>query len=271
MRLFLSVIIIGLLLYSGIVLFLYFVQERMIYFPARDWNGTPTDMGLDYETVWLTTQDNVKISGWFVPVSQPKGTVLFLHGNGGNMSHRLNLLLKLYEMGLNTLIIDYRGYGQSDGSPSEQGTYYDAKTAWQYLIVQKQLAPETIVIWGNSLGGGVASWLAQQHPPAGLILSSTFTSAVDVATEVYPFLPVRLMARVRYETAQRLPTIQCPVLVIHSPLDNVIPYQHGLTLFQIAPEPKQFLEIDGPHNATWLNQPTYRQAVEQFITNITNN
>jgi len=261
----LYLLIMGLLIYGGLVLFLYFIQERMIYFPTRNWDGTPADVGLDYETVWLTTRDAVKISGWFVVAPQAKGTVLFFHGNGGNMSHRLNLLQNLHGMGVNTLIIDYRGYGQSEGTVSEQGTYEDAEAAWQYLITEKQVAPDKIVIWGNSLGGGVASWLAQQHPPAGLILSSTFTSAVDVAAEVYPFLPVSLMARVRYETAQRLPHIQSPMLIIHSPSDDVIPYQHGLNLFEIAPEPKQFLQISGPHNASWLNNSIYRQTVERFI------
>jgi hypothetical protein len=253
-------------LYGGFVLFMYLIQERLVYFPTRQWDDTPTDVGLQYEEIWLTTSDGIKISGWFVPAKNSQRTILFLHGNGGNISHRLSFLEMFRQLGLNCFIIDYRGYGQSEGTPSEVGSYLDAEAAWNYLVNQRQIPSSEIIVWGNSLGGGVASWLALQHPPKALILASTFTSAVDIAAAQYPFLPVRLLAKVRYETLSRLDKIQVPILIIHSRGDKVIPYQHALRLFEVANQPKQFMEITGGHNNAWIVKPAYQQKIADFIS-----
>jgi fermentation-respiration switch protein FrsA (DUF1100 family) len=200
-----------------------------------------------------------------VPARQERGVILFFHGNAGNISHRLDTLEIFHTLGLSTFIIDYRGYGQSEGRPSEQGTYLDAEAAWRYLVEQRQVPPERMIIFGRSLGGAVAAWLAQAHPPRALILESTFTSLPDMAATYLPFLPVRSLARFDYNTLARLPDIHCPVLVVHSPDDEVVPYSHGRQLFEAASEPKEFLELRGGHNEGFLISDNYQAGLEAFI------
>jgi fermentation-respiration switch protein FrsA (DUF1100 family) len=174
--------------------------------------------------------------------------VLLLHGNAGNISHRIEYALMFRRLGYSTLLLDYRGYGKSTGTPTEQGTYLDAESAWQWLTRTGGVPERDIVVFGESLGGGVASWLAARHEVRALILASTFTSAVDLGSELYPFLPVRLVSRFRYDTLSRLRDIRVPVLVIHSPQDEIIPFSHGRRLFEAAREPKAMLELSGGHN-----------------------
>lgn len=153
-----------------------------------------------------------------------------------------------HDLGLSTLIIDYRGYGRSSGEPSEEGTYLDAAAAWRHATQMLGFTAGRIVLFGESLGGGVAAQLAAENRPAALILASTFTSVPDMGADLYPLLPIRLLARIRYHTLARLPQIACPVLVIHSRNDDIIPFAHGRRLFETARQPKQFLEIEGGHN-----------------------
>ncbi len=176
------------------------------------------------------------------------GVILFFHGNGGNISHRLGSLEMFHRLGLSTFIIDYRGYGQSEGSPSEQGTYLDAEAAWRYLVEERQIPPTQIIVFGELLGGAVAAWLAQTHSPQALILLSTFTSIPDMGAQTYPFMPVRLLARIQYNTLARMSEINCPVLIVHGQEDEIVPYGHGQRLFELANQPKEFLEIKGSHN-----------------------
>ncbi|MEW5959024.1 MAG: alpha/beta hydrolase [Chloroflexota bacterium] len=256
-----SIIVMVLGLYVALLVLAFIFQERLLYFPLRRLDATPADIGLNYQTVQLQTGDGVTISGWFIPAEPERTTtVLFFHGNAGNISHRLNSIAVFHRLGLNTLIIDYRGYGQSQGRPTEPGTYHDAAAAWRYLVEERQIPPEQIVIFGRSLGGGVASWLARQRPPAALILESTFTSVPDLAVQVYPFLPARQLSRIHYDTVARLPDIHCPILIVHSPDDQVIPYRHGQRLLAAAHEPKMFLEIRGDHNAGFMTSAGEYQA-----------
>ncbi len=261
--------------YGGLLAFLFLFQERLVYFPTRTWIATPGDFGLPYEEVWLETADRVKLSGWWVPLPQakdgasPRGVVLFFHGNGGNISHRLGSLELFHRLGLSTLIIDYRGYGRSEGSPGEQGTYLDAEAAWRYLVEERQIPANQIIVFGESLGGAVAAWLAQTHIPRGLILVSTFTSVPDMGAQVYPFLPVRLLARIRYNTLARLPEIHCPLLIVHSPDDEVVPFSHGQQLFAAANAPKEFLEMRGGHNeGLILSAAQYETGLSNFIAKL---
>jgi hypothetical protein len=274
-------LIVGLVVvgYTGLLAFLFLFQERLIYFPTRAWIATPGDIGLPYEEVWLETADGVKLSGWLIPLRQgqakavnsARGVVLFLHGNGGNISHRLGSLELFHRLGLSILIIDYRGYGQSEGSPGEQGTYLDAEAAWRYLVEEQQIPANQIIVFGESLGGGVAAWLAQTHAPRGLILVSAFTSVPDMGAQVYPFLPVRLLARVHYNTLARLPEIHCPVLIVHSRDDEVVPYSHGQQLFAAANAPKEFLEIRGGHNeGLMISAAQYEAGLADFIGKLGN-
>lgn len=253
--------------YVGLTLLLFLFQARFLYFPTAYLVATPADRGLAYETVWLETADGVRISGWFVPAEPARGVVLFFHGNAGNISHRLESIAFFHRLGLSVLIIDYRGYGQSEGRPGEQGTYLDAEAAWRYLVEERRIAPHQIIFFGRSLGGAVAAALAQTHPPPALILESTFTSVPDMAAQLYPFLPARRLARIHYNTLERLPTLNVPVLIVHSPDDEVIPYDHGRRLFAAARAPKEFLELRGGHNEGFIiSAERYEAGLNGFIT-----
>jgi fermentation-respiration switch protein FrsA (DUF1100 family) len=240
--------------YLAVVLLVYFGQSRLIYFPeaVQEIRNTPKDIGLDYTSVNITTTDNETLHGWLMSVPDAKGTVLFFHGNAGNISHRINYLAMFKRLGYNTLLFDYRGYGQSSGVPSESGTYLDAQAAWHYLTETKGIAPARIILFGESLGGAVATWLAAREKPGLLALTSTFTSAPDLATAIYPFLPVRWMTRFHYNTLASLQSVTCPVFIAHSPQDEIVPFEHGQHLFQAASEPKQFLTLEGGHNIGFI-------------------
>ena len=201
--------------------FLFIFQSQYIYFPERTLSADPSSIGLHFESVSFETVDGVKLSGWFIPSESAKGVILFCHGNAGNISHRLESIQIFNRFGLDIFIFDYRGYGQSQGKPSEQGTYKDAEAAWRYLIEERQVLPNEIIVFGRSLGAAVASWLAQSHTPGALILESTFTSLADIAATLYPYLPVRLLLRFEYNTAEYLGRVDCPVLIVHSHDDEM--------------------------------------------------
>ncbi|MDX1517312.1 MAG: alpha/beta fold hydrolase, partial [Woeseiaceae bacterium] len=204
MRTFASLITVIAGSYLLLALALYLLQERMVFLagmPGRALVATPQQLGLDYEDVRFDTADGVTLHGWYVHAREPRGTVLFFHGNAGNISHRLDSIAIFYDLGLDTFIIDYRGYGQSEGKPSEAGTYRDAEAAWQYLVAERGVPPAKIVVFGRSLGGAVAAWLTSQREAAAVIVESAFTSAVDVARRHYGFMPVRLITRLDYPVA----------------------------------------------------------------------
>ena len=245
---------------------LFFFQGSLVYHPSRQLEATPDQMEMDYEDVSLQTSDGVKLHGWFVPAATPKGTVLMFHGNGGNISHRLDTIAIFHRLGYNAMIIDYRGYGRSEGSPGEEGTYRDASAAWAYLTGTRKVEADEIVLFGRSLGAAVATWLAVEKHSAGLIIESAFTSVPDFGAEVYRFLPVRLLARIHYDTLGRIDKLRCGLLVIHSPDDEVIPYHHGQKLFEAAKEPKRFLEISGRHNDGFITSGSvYTNALAEFL------
>lgn len=238
------------LAYAGVAALLFLFQDRLAYYPeiGREILSTPRDHGLDYAPLTLVTPDGEKLDAWFVPRPQARGVVLILHGNAGNISHRMDTIAMFHRLGYGVLIFDYRGYGRSTGRPSEEGLYRDARTAWDYLTRQQGIAPGRIVLFGESLGGAVAAWLAAREQPGALVLSSVFTSASDLAADLYPWLPARWLVRLRYDTRAALAAVRSPVLVAHSPNDEIIPYRHGQELFAAAPEPKAFLALAGGHN-----------------------
>ena len=246
--------------------FLFIFQSRYVYYPERVLLADPGSIGLDFETVRFETTDGVKLSGWFIPSDSAKGVILFCHGNAGNLSHRLESIQIFHRLGLDVFIFDYRGYGESEGKPTENGTYEDAKAAWKYLIETRQVIPSQIIVFGRSLGGAVASWLAQSRAPGALILESTFTSLGDVAATLYPYLPVRLLLRFEYNTAEYLGRVDCPVLIVHSRDDEIMRFGHGCQLFEIAREPKKFLEISGTHNEGFITSGRqYEEGLNAFI------
>ena len=259
----------GVAVYLGLALYLYVFQARFIYFPnlpSRQVTATPADIGLTFEAVRLRTSDGEALVGWFIPTRAARGTLLYLHGNGGNMGHRLDQIAVFHRLGLNILIIDYRGYGASSGKPSEQGTYQDALTAWNYLTQQKHLKPERIVLFGESLGGSIAAWLVARHPPAGLIIYASFTSVPEMGQALYPMFPASWLTRYRYDTRAALRHVSCPVLIMHSPEDEIIPFSHGQALFGAAHEPKRLVELRGGHNdAVRVSREIYMREIGVFL------
>ncbi len=262
-----SVLRVGGATYVGLALWMYFRQAHYVYFPARELRLTPATTRLAYEDIRVTTVDGETIHGWFVPHPQARGTVLFCHGNAGNIADRIDSVWRLHDLGLNVCLFDYRGYGLSSGTPTEEGTYRDAESVWEWLTVTRSLPADRIVVFGESLGGAVAAWVAERKQPGALILESTFTSLPDAAARVYPFLPVRWLCRFRYDTLARLPQIACPVMVAHSPDDDIIPFAQGERLFNAAHEPKVFLTMKGPHNGGRdQTGRAYDDAVDGFVT-----
>ena len=244
-------------------------QPYFVYFPSRKLEMSPGQLGLGYESVFITTDDGVKVHGWYVPATGPRASVLVFHGNGGNISHRLPLLWIFNQLRVDTFIIDYRGYGQSEGRASELGTYHDAEAAWRYLTAERGIRPEQIVLVGESLGGAVAVWLATRYRPAGIITLSTFTSIYDMARRYYPYLPVSLLLRFHYPTLKWISQLTCPVLIAHSPEDEIVPFEHGQQLFRSAPEPKTFLELKGGHNEVFLvSEDHLVSGLERFFSEV---
>ncbi len=255
--------------YGGLCLSLFFFQSRLVYFPAPSLLATPKRIDLAYEDVWLTAADGVRIHGWFVPHPEARATLLFFHGYAGNIADRLDSLSIFHGLGLNSLIIDYHGYGNSGGTPGEAETYLDAEAAWSYLLEERRIPAGKTVIFGRSLGGGVATWLAARVKPAGLIIESTFTSVADLGARLYPLFPVRWLARIRYDNKTALASVACPLLVVHSRDDEIMPPAHGRALFEAAPEPKSFLELRGTHNDGFLvSGESYVSGLSDFLTRI---
>ncbi len=255
------------LFYIAAMIAIYFAQALFIYapqMPTRELVATPADIGLEYENLTLNTPDNERINAWYIPTNnQTAKTVLFFHGNAGNISHRLETIKIYNQLGLNFLIFDYRGFGISTGKPTEEGTYLDADTAWQYLIEEKKLNPEEIILAGRSLGGGVAAELAKKAHPAMLILESTFTSMTEVSAKHYPFMPTSLIVKHEYETSLKLKDIHCPIVFAHSKNDEVIPYEHSQRNYAVANEPKKFIELSGGHgNGFLLSKRNYVSGLQ---------
>ncbi|HUJ70827.1 MAG TPA: alpha/beta fold hydrolase, partial [Verrucomicrobiae bacterium] len=199
-------------------------------------------------------------------------TVLLFHGNAGNISHRLEKLRILHDLGVNTFIIDYRGYGRSEGTPNEQGTYRDAQAAYEYVVGRARPpgaplpSPRFIIIYGESLGSAIAADLASKQPAGGLILEEAFTSVGDVGQKMFPFLPVRWLVRNKYDTLSKMPRIKVPLLILHSREDELVNIRHAQRLFAAANDPKQLVELHGAHNDAFLvSEPTYRAALQQFL------
>jgi uncharacterized protein len=284
MRMIVNVLLMLAVAYAGLLVLVYVFQSRMVFFPEVDRavSATPASVNLPFENLHLQTSDGIDLYGWYIPAAQPQGTVLFMHGNAGNISHRLDSLKMFHRLGYNTLIFDYRGYGNSGGKPDEQGTYRDAEAAWRYLIEQRHVPECRIVLFGESLGGAIAAWLAAtsrdtllakpadcgsgceaaipapdasqrrviaaSQKPGALVIASSFTSVPDLGQQLYRFLPIRLLARIRYDTRAYLQSVNAPVLIAHSPQDDIIPFAEGQALFAAAHPPKQFLELAGGHN-----------------------
>jgi fermentation-respiration switch protein FrsA (DUF1100 family) len=240
-------------------LYLYLSQDRMVFFPTHELEGSPGDLGLDFQELMIEVADGERVHAWFVPAPRdnPSGddsaendrpTVIFCHGNGGNISHRLATIEVIHRLGGDLLLFDYRGYGQSDGSPSEANLYADAEACYRWLIDEIGVQPDRIVWFGRSLGGAVAVDLAARVDCAGLIVESSFTSAKEMGRRMFPWFPIGLLLRYQFDSVEKIGRVGCPVLVMHSQEDDMIPYSMGRQLFERAAEPKEFVTLVGDHN-----------------------
>ncbi len=253
-------------IYLIMMIYLYVNQKNMIYFPTQSLIADPSAVGLKFDNIKMEISGGEIVHGWYVPAEKEIATILFFHGNGGNISHRLETIRLLHDLGLSVFIIDYRGYGQSGGEPSESNSYADAEAAYQYLIDSLGKTPEKIIIMGRSLGGAIAVELAMQKRVAGLIVESSFSSAGALGQEMFSTVPIKLILKHKYDSIKKIGRINIPKLIIHSSEDDMIPFHHGRKLYEAASEPKKFLEISGPHTDGFLiSIDKYRQGLRSFL------
>ena len=264
----LAFLLLGVLL---LFIMLRWFEHSQVYYPGRSFDANGTELKRPFEDVYFEAADNVRLNGWFFPADtdSPRAAlaVLVSHGNAGNISHRLDLSRALLASGVNVFVFDYRGYGRSKGRPSEEGTYRDAQAAYRWLQ-GKGFAGSNIVAYGESLGGGVAAELASRESLGGLILQSTFTSVPDLGAQLFPWLPVRRLASIHYDTCHKLPRLSVPVLVMHSRADEIVGFQHSERNFAAANQPKMFWELSGSHNDAIRDQQRFIAGIEKFFTMI---
>jgi hypothetical protein len=269
LRLLLTSVSLAVVVYAAFGLLLYLFQERMVHLPGvpgRAITATPSVLWLKWRYIEIISGDGLRLHGWHIPGRPGAVTLLFFHGNAGNISHRLESLRIFYELGLEVVIFDYRGYGLSEGRPSEVGLHRDARAAVAWLYDTLGADPARTIYFGRSLGAALAASAARHRPPAALILESAMVSAGEVAADLYPIYPTRLLTRLQYATADYLREVQRPVLIIHSPDDEIIPFRHGEKLAHIAGERGELLRIRGDHNSGFLlSGTTYTSGLRNFI------
>ncbi len=263
-----SVLKLGLLTLFLLFLWSCSMEDSLIFYPTSEMDGNPKELGLSYDDIYFTTEDGVKLNGWFIPSSEGEFTLLWFHGNAGNISHRLQNIRLLHEkVKTHIFIIDYRGYGRSEGRVSEVGTYKDAEAALNYLRTQRDIGLQRIVLFGRSLGAAVAVHLAVREDALALILETPFGSIREMAKVVFPFLPIGPFLRTKYDVMGKIKQARQPVLVLHGDQDDIVPYAQGKKVFEAAPEPKEFYTIRGAnHNNTFVaGGDPYFSVLRSFI------
>jgi fermentation-respiration switch protein FrsA (DUF1100 family) len=258
--------------YMGAIGYLRLQEHAFIFQPAdRRVARSPAEFALNETRVEYSSTQGVSLTGWIVPANPAvpaRGWLLICHGNYGNIGYgqRPAFYASMRDLGLNLLAFDYRGFGDSSGSPDERGLYDDATASYEYLVRTRQVSPKRLVVFGHSLGSGVAVELASRLPAAGLIVEGAYTSIVDRGQELYPLLPVRYIATQRFPSIDRIATIEMPKLFLHSPDDTVIPYAQGKRLFEAARHPKRMVDVRGGHeDAFRLDRTVYFDAIETFL------
>lgn len=245
-----------------------YLQAHAVFFPSREIVFTPREAGMEYEEVYFPADDGVNLHGWFIPHQHARLTVLFLHGNGGNIADRVDKLSILHKRGVNVFILDWRGYGKSAGAPSEQGIYRDARAAYDMLVSEKQLEGRRILLYGESLGSAAAIECAASRQVGGVILEGAFSSGQDMARRLYPWIPGFLL-KGSYDSINKIARIDAPLLFLHSPEDEIVPYGLARKLFEAAAEPKSFISLQGGHNSLFYDAAQeYTQALQEFIDRI---
>ncbi|MFA5139001.1 MAG: alpha/beta hydrolase [Elusimicrobiota bacterium] len=282
--------------FVGVVVLLWlglrWFERANLYAPSKEFDFTPAVYGMPFEDVQLVSADGVRLHGWYSDAAVPNTRVLAVedpplpkvaplkpgpqgpwvlvvfHGNAGNIGSRIQKLRIFRGMGLSVLLFDYRGYGKSEGRPTEKGTYLDGAAAVGFLEDAKGVPRERMVYYGESLGCAVALQTALDKPPKALILDSGFTSTVEMGKLLFPFLPVGLIARFRYDNIGKIPGLKVPLLVMHSPQDDIVPFAMGRKNFEAATGPKRFAQTQGDHNEGFLDTPDYGQSIRDFIASL---
>lgn len=251
------------------LLFLYlrYIESRTLFYPTKTIEISPKDIGLAFEDISLKTSDNKEISAWFVPAEGAHHTILFCHGNAGNISHRIEKLKFFHDLKCNILIFDYRGYGHSVGRPSEQGLYQDAQAAYDYLL-SKNIPAKEIIGYGESLGGAIAVELALKNPMQALILESTFSNIKDMVKRTFPLLPHWVLSS-RFDSKAKIRSISIPKLIIHSINDEIVPYTLGEKLYTASALPKEMAQVHGGHNSCFYeSNALFREKISAFLENL---
>ncbi len=264
----------AIIIYAAIAVVLLFfgyakyIESRGMYFPIKEIEHTPEILGLPFEDVYINAEDGVRINGWFIPGSKAKYTLLFCHGNAGNIGHRLEKLMLLHKIKLNLFIIDYRGYGRSKGTPSEKGIYLDTKAAYDYLVDKRKIKPEQIILYGESLGSAAIIHLAAEQKVGGLIVEGGFTRGRDLARILYPLLPTAFFSD-SFDSLAKIKKIDAAKLFIHSKDDEIVPFSLAQQLYAAAGGPKRFAELRGGHNSTFLDsKEKYISSITSFIQSL---
>lgn len=244
-------------------------ENAMVFHPDRVMTAHPGSWGMAYEPLWLTARDGVRLRAWWIPGTRADAPVMLcFHGNGGNLSSRTDKMKIFHDAGAAQLWIDWRGYGESEGAPSEAGLYRDARAGWDWLERTRRVPASRVVLYGESLGNGPAVELARELPAAGLIVDSGFASIGDMSRIVLPWFPMSLAA-IRFDNLAKLPYVKIPSLFLHSPQDDVVPYEQSRRNFAAAGGPKSFIELRGSHNDGFLeSQPGYGEAIEGFLASL---
>ena len=245
-----------------------YVESHNLYFPMKKVTDTPELLGLPYEEIYFRTSDDKKLHGWFIPNDKAKFTIIFCHGNAGNISHRLEKIAIFYDLGVNMFIFDYRGYGKSEGRASESGLYKDTEAAYNYLTGERNISKDDVVIYGESLGGAASIELAERKEVKALITEEAFTSVKDMTKIYYPIIP-HFMIGTKFDSVSKIKDIACPKLIIHSLNDEIVPFYLGEKLFNAAGPPKEFLKIRGSHNTAFLDsEEEYIEGIKSFLNGL---
>jgi hypothetical protein len=245
-----------------------YLERHATFHPMREINIDPADYSMDYSDVYFYSQDGVRLNGWFFP-KENGPVLLYCHGNAGNIGHRLEIIDMFLKSGTGVFIFDYRGYGRSSGTPGERGIYADAAAAYDYLINEKGYEEQSIIVYGESLGSAPCLETALRRSPKAVILEGAFTSARDMAKKVFPAVPPALISGSKFNNAEKIKRIECPVLVIHSRDDEIVPYRHSEVLFDNIPGKKRRITISGGHNeAMLMNKEKLISGIKDFISSL---
>lgn len=249
--------------YIGLVAIMYVMQRTLMYFPERV-HTPPADAGFPQaQEVMLRAADGTELVAWHVPPRGSKAVVVYFHGNGGSLQHRVPRFKPLVSDGTGLVALSYRGYGGSQGSPSEEGLLADARAAYDFA--RKTYPEAKFVLWGESLGTGVATAIAAEHDVAALVLEAPYTSTLDIAKAHYPFMPVSWLMKDQFRSDERIGKVRAPILILHGDRDRVIPISYGERLYAMAPEPKQIVRFAGGDHED-LDKFGALQAVREFLT-----